>query len=89
MAQGEYLNGFSFFKIEMVPEFDDIGNVDKFLRDVRQDGTESQGETLFHAMAKEQQQESFETDSSIQLRESADNRHYSLCWHDSSVVIKR
>ena len=60
MAQGEYLNGFSTFKIEMMPEFDDRGNVDKFLRDVRQDGTESQGETLFHAMAREQQQESFE-----------------------------
>ena len=49
MAQGEYFNGFSNFKIEMVPEFDDRGNIDKFLRDVRQDETKSQGETLFHA----------------------------------------
>ena len=63
MAQGEYINGFSTFKIEMVPEFDNRGNVDKFLRDVRQDGTESQSETLFHAMAKEQQQRNFETGS--------------------------
>ena len=47
----------------MVPEFDDRGNVDIFLRDVRQDETESQGETLFHPMAKEQQQGSFETGS--------------------------
>ena len=31
MEQGEHLNGFSTFKIEMVPEFDDRGNVDKFL----------------------------------------------------------
>ena len=31
----------------MVPEFDDRGNVDKFLRDVGQDGAESQGETFF------------------------------------------
>ena len=60
MAQGEYFNDFSTFKIEMVPEFDDRGNVDKFLRDITQDGTESQGE-IFHASAKEQQQESFET----------------------------
>ena len=28
---------FSTFKIEMVPEFDDRGNVNKFLRDVRHD----------------------------------------------------
>ena len=63
MAQGEYFNGFSTFKIEMVPEFDDRGNVDKFLRDVRQGGAESQGETFFCASAKEQQQESFETGS--------------------------
>ena len=49
MAQGEYFIGFSTFKIEMVPEFDDRGNVDKFLRDVRQDGAESQGETFFCA----------------------------------------
>ena len=35
----------------MVLEFDDRGNIDKFLRDVRQDGTESQVETLFHASA--------------------------------------
>ena len=56
MAQGEYFNGFSIFKIEMVPEFDDRGNVDKFLRDVRQDGAESQGETFFCASAREQQQ---------------------------------
>ena len=47
MAQGEYFKGFSTFKIEMVPEFDDRGNVDKFFRDVRQDGAESQGETFF------------------------------------------
>ena len=47
----------------MVPEFDDSGNEDKFLRDVRQDGKESQVETLFHASAKEQQQETFETGS--------------------------
>ena len=63
MAQGEYFNGFSTFKIEMVPKFDDRGNVDKFLGDVRQDETESQGETFFRASAKEQQQESFETGS--------------------------
>ena len=64
MAQGEYFNGFSTFKIEMVPEFDDRGNVDKlFLGDVRQDETESQGETFFRVSAKEQQQESFETGS--------------------------
>ena len=63
MPQGEYLNGFSTFKIEMVPEFDERDNVDKFLRDVRQNGTESQGESsLFHASAKEQE-ESFETGS--------------------------
>ena len=47
MAQGEYFNGFSTFKIEMVPEFDDRGNVDKFLGEVRQDETESQGEHFF------------------------------------------
>ena len=63
MTQWEHLNGFSTFKIEMVPEFDDRGNVDKFLRDVRQDGTKSQGGTLFHAVAKEQQQGIFETGS--------------------------
>ena len=63
MAQGEYFNGFSTFKIEMVPEFDDRGNVDKFLGDVRQDETEYQGETFFRALAKEQQQESFEIGS--------------------------
>ena len=47
----------------MVPEFDDRGNVDKFLSDVRQHGAVSQGETLFHGSAKEQQQGSFETES--------------------------
>ena len=63
MAQGERLNGFRTFKIEMVPQFDDRGNVDKFLRDVWQDGTESQGETLFHATAKDQEQKSYVTGS--------------------------
>ena len=64
MAQGEYFNGFSTFKIEMVTEFDYRGNVGKlFLGDVRQDETESQGETFFRALAKKQQQESFETGS--------------------------
>ena len=58
MTRGEYLNGFSTFKIEMVPEFDDSGNVHKFLN-VRQNRTEYQGETLFHATAKDHQQESF------------------------------
>ena len=50
MAQGEYFNGFSTFKIEMVPEFDDRGNVDKFLRDVKQDGAESHGEIFFFVL---------------------------------------
>ena len=63
MAQGEFINGFSTFKIKMVPKFDDRGNVDEFLRDVRPDGTESQGETFFCASTKEQQQGSFESGS--------------------------
>ena len=64
MAQGEYFNGFSTFKIEMMPEFDDRGNVDKLiLGNVRQDERESQGETFFRASAREQQQRSFETGS--------------------------
>ena len=39
------------------------GNVDKFLRDVRQDGAESQSETFLCASAREQQRRSFETGS--------------------------